>query len=332
MDLERRPGETCERPFPIYEDLAERLVSAHRRDGAARDPTVAHVLGVCAGFAYADIRTVGTMMARLGLEGGACVRVAQTVDAMFIYSTAYLLQSRCGRVAVLCYRGTEPMNLGGWLADADVGADTIALDAGQLAVHAGFYRNVRATRQTVVDELRHALDGRSLLDHRVRVDHPLEALYLTGHSLGGAMALLLALSVVGTAQYRAIADTVRAVYTFGQPIALADPVPSFAVEVGRRLYRHITLRDPVPALPAASWGRFTHVGHEYRLADGEWRLEEAGVAQMANMRGIPRSLLSSLGAAKRRSASRYAMADHGPHHYIAALRPKGQLTEFGDRS
>ena len=27
---------------------------------------------------------------------------------------------------------------------------------------------------------------------------------------------------------------------------------------------------------------------------------------------------------------RFTMADHLPHHYIAALRPAGRVTEFGD--
>jgi hypothetical protein len=27
----------------------------------------------------------------------------------------------------------------------------------------------------------------------------------------------------------------------------------------------------------------------------------------------------------------HTIADHGPHHYIAALRPAGRVTEFGDR-
>jgi len=47
------------------------------------------------------------MAARLGFDRPVCVRITQIVDAMFIFSTAYLVQSRCGRVVILCYRGTE---------------------------------------------------------------------------------------------------------------------------------------------------------------------------------------------------------------------------------
>lgn len=331
MEIERLQGETSARPFPIYEDVVQHLATAHIRGEAGRDPTVAHTLAVCAGYAYADIQTVSTMMARVGLEGHSCVRIAQTVDAMFIFSTAYLLQSRCGRVVVLCYRGTEPANLGAWLADADVDVESVAFDGGVLGVHSGFYRNVRATRYAVIEELKLALEGRSLLDHRQTVKHPLEALYVSGHSLGGAMALLLSLSLAGTSEHRDIVDRLRAVYTFGQPIALAQPFPPFTSDIGRRLFRHVTSRDPVPALPAASWGEFTHIGHEYHHSEDEWRLQETPTRQLANMREIPRSLLSSFVALEGRRPPRFRMAAHVPHHYIAALRPKGRITEFGDR-
>jgi hypothetical protein len=331
MRLERQTGAARGPPFPVYQDLAASLLAAHGPEEEGRNATVAHVLGTCAGYAYADIETVATMMARLGLEGNACVRITQTVDAMFIFSTAYLVQTRCGRVVILCYRGTEPANLANWLGDADVGSTSITLGAEVLGVHSGFYRNVCATRWAVINELNLALQGRSLRDPEAGVENPLQALYVTGHSLGGAMALLFSLSLAGTAEHRAIGDRVRAVYTFGQPMAAGEPLPGVAREVGRKLFRHVASRDLVPALPPAPWGRFAHFGWEYRYVHGEWQRSETPVAQLANAREVPRALLAFFGTAKRRDSSRYTLADHGPHHYISALRPKGLLTEFGDR-
>jgi hypothetical protein len=250
---------------------------------------------------------------------------------MFIFSTAYLMQSRCGRVAVLCYRGTEPANLGNWLADADAGSEPMVLDAEAPGVHAGFYRNMRATRWLVLQELGHALRGRSLLDPSQSVDYPLEALYVTGHSLGGAMAILFALSLSGNTEQRALASTLRAVYTFGQPMAINEPLPAAALRIASRIFRHVTVRDIVPALPAAAWGRFVHLGHEYRYVENEWQRAETPTAQLAKLRDIPRSLLSFFATGKSRDSSRYTMAEHGPHQYIAALRPRDRVTEFGDR-
>jgi hypothetical protein len=79
--------------------------------------------------------------------------VAQYVDALFICSTSYLVQSADGRVVILAYRGTEPANGINWLTDADVHPDKIAIPFSNgdrsYAVHEGFYRNVRATRYAV---------------------------------------------------------------------------------------------------------------------------------------------------------------------------------------
>jgi len=330
MNVERWASGTCSPPFPVYDDVVGRLLAAHGAADAGRDAVVAHVLGTCAGYAYADIETLAMFMARLGLERSACVRIAQTVDAMYIYSTAYLVQSSCGRAAILCYRGTEMANLGNWLEDADIGSDEIALGGDVLVVHSAFHRNVCATRLAVIDELNLALRGRSLLDPRKSVEHPLEALYVTGHSLGGAMAVIFSLALAGAAEHREIAGRLRAIYTFGQPLATGEPLPEVARELGRRLYRHVNARDLVPSLPPAAWGHFVHFGAEYRHADGEWRRAESPVSQLVRVREIPRAMLAFLATKKRRDSSRYTMAEHGPHRYIAALRPKGRVDEFGD--
>ena len=333
MRPERIVGGTCESPFPVYEGLADALATAHLTRPFDRDATVAHVLGTCAGYAYGDTDTVATIMVRLGLPGLACVRIAARVEAMFIFSTAYLVQSRCGRVVIVCYRGTETTNLAHWMADAEIGSEssTLALADGatRVRVHAGFYRNVRATFADVVRELTAAAEGRSLANRATTLDHPLQALYITGHSLGGAMALLFALMVSDHPLYRAIASRLRAVYTFGQPLALAAP-PSVLPALEAKVFRHVALRDPVPGLPPAKWGRFNHVGKEYRFARGEWQRGEPPVEQFAGAGAIPRSVLNWLAPERRRASSRWTLEEHGPHYYIGALRPRDRVTEFGD--
>jgi lipase (class 3) len=335
MTLERLTGAGCDPPFPVYPHLVDDLVAAHRADNGERDATVAHVLATCAAYAYSDADTVATMMTRLGLVANACVRITQTVDAMFIFSTAYLVQSRCGRVVILGYRGTEPATFGNWLGDAEVGSEssTMMVDGGAPAfrVHAGFHRNVRATWWMVLHELMLALRGRSLAHPDETVESPLEALYVAGHSLGGAMAALFALKLAGAREHGALAEKLRAVYTFGQPMAVGGSLPPVVDDIGRRLFRHITSRDLTPALPPAAWGSFTHFGNEYRHADGKWQRSEVAVAQLVRTREIPRSLLAFFATNTRRLSYPYSIADHGPHHYLSALRPNGHVTEFGDR-
>ncbi len=334
MSTIRMVGGMATDPFPIHAGLADTLATAHVRSPDVRDATVAHVLGTCAGYAYADIDTVSTIVTRLGLPRHTCVRMTQTVDAMLIFSTVYLVQSECGRVVIVCFRGTEPGRMGNWLGDADIGQESSCLSlcdgAQKVRVHAGFHRNVRATLWTVLQELTAAMQGRSLADHEARVEHPLEALYVTGHSLGGAMAALFALTVCGNTTHRAIADRLRAVYTFGQPMAIAGPLPPVAAGIESRLFRHILADDPIPTLPPAPYGPFAHFGHEYRFTAGEWQRSQTAVEQMPNLRALPRSVLAFFAAGNRRRPFRYSIAHHAPDYYIAALRPSGRVTEFGD--
>ncbi|MGE5814643.1 MAG: lipase family protein [Acidobacteriota bacterium] len=333
MNIERLTAGTCSSPFPLYDGLADALLRAHQRESGEGDAVVAHVLATCAGYAYADVRTVAMMMARMGLEANACVQISQTVDAMMIFSTAHLVQSRCGRVVVLCFRGTEPGSPGNWLGDFDVGSEssTIAPVADEQAVrvHAGFHLNLRATWLGVLEHLELAVEGKSVAAPSTSLAHPLEALYVTGHSLGGAMAVLCALSIVGRKSLRAIGDRLRAVYTFGQPMAACAPLPPWTDAVGRTLFRYVIERDLIPALPPVAWGPFTHFGHEYRHRDGVWRPSGAHVVQLARPREIQRALLALVAPEKTRASLRYSFGDHRPDRYIAALRPKGMVTELG---
>ena len=82
------------------------------------------------------------------------------------------------------------------------------------------------------------------------------------------MGVLFALKIAGTREYHAVAKKLRAVYTFGQPMTVGGPLPLVADEIGRRLFRHVTTRDLVPALPPAAWGAFTHFGKGYRYTNG----------------------------------------------------------------
>jgi metal-dependent amidase/aminoacylase/carboxypeptidase family protein len=91
---------------------------------------------------------------------------------------------------------------------------------------------------------------------------PLERLYITGHSLGAAMAVLAA-AKIAIDESPSLRHRLHGVYTFGQP-AVGDT--RFATQCkglfGDRLYRHIYAADVVPCLPPAWDGRFVHFGEE----------------------------------------------------------------------
>lgn len=336
----RKSEEVTSATFPVYRDLAERLLAA----GPGADERVAHVLGTCAGYAYSDAETVAMIMARMGLEENRCLPIAMSVDAMFIRSTAFVVQSRCGRVVLVCYRGTEPARFINWLTDADVNPERVSFpfpgESAPLSVHAGFYRNVRATRYRVAGAVAEALAGRSVLGDGEATGR-LEALYFTGHSLGAAMAALLAVMVETEPAYQPIRERLRAVYTFGQPM-IGDPALARACAahpfLGRSVFRYIYAHDVVPALPPTASGPFAHFGREFQYRPGKggggtWNENATPVGQVSNLLDLPVAALAFMAQQirwLRRIPFPHSLDDHEPQHYIAALTPPGVRSEFGD--
>lgn len=333
--------------FPVYKDLVDRLLRAHTTPTASPqfDPTVAHVLATCAGYAYSDARTVATMMARLGLPENRCVMVGEYVDAMFICSTAFLVQSKCGRAGILCYRGTEPVNFINWLTDADVNPEAVPFrfrgETATYSVHAGFYRNVRATRYAIGEKLRLAIDGKSILEGGAREADvsKLEVLYVTGHSLGAAMAAMFGVMMKTNPDYADVERRIRAVYTFGQPM-IGDPdfTGACGKAFGGTLFRFIHAHDVVAALPPKISGPFGHFGEEFQLfrqADRTWKVQrnDKPMGQVGHLFELPLAASAFLARQIRPLRDmpfQYSLDDHGPQHYIAALTPPGVRTEFGD--
>jgi hypothetical protein len=336
----RKPEDVTTPTFPVHGDLADKLVAAKTHP----DQVVAHVLATCAGYAYADADTVAMIMARLGLDQNRCLAIAETVDAMFIRSTAFLVQSKCGRVVILCYRGTEPGNFINWLTDADVDPEMVAFPfagaPGPFAVHGGFYRNVRATRYQIATALQRAIKGLSVTGDGEETGR-LEALYVTGHSLGAAMAAMLGLMLQTEPVYEPIARYLRAVYSFGQPM-IGDPGLAEACQahpfLRQSVIRYIHGHDVVAALPPTAAGDFAHFGMEYQFrktGDREkgWQLNEEPTKQVSNLLDLPLAAVAFVAHQLRWFRNipwQRSLDDHRPQHYITALTPAGVRSEFGD--
>ena len=329
--------------FPVYKDLVGKLVAA-KFDPEHRDELVAHVMGVCAGYAYSDGQTVAMIMARLGLEDNNCRMIAEDVDIMFITSTSFLIQSKDGRVVILCYRGTPWTSLITWATNLDV--DPVKLNvpffngSPEDYVHAGYYRNVRSTGYEIVGALARAIDGRSVLNDGAQMPNALEALYITGHSLGGASAAMLAIMLLSEPRYKPIVSKLKAVYTFAQPMITS---PKLAEKCNandflrERVIRYVYKNDIGPQLPPKESGAFRHFGTEYQYkpqgGGGAWNLNKEPRKQLSNVLALvtnPLSFLARQFKLTRDVPFHASVNDHLPQYYIAALTPRGVRSEFGD--
>ena len=132
----------------------------------------------------------------------------------------------CETHAVLAYRGSDPVTLQTWLTDVVV--RLVERDEYEGRVHLGFSSVLRRTWKKIERILREA-EGKPL--------------FLTGHSMGGALAVLTACRLAK------IGRPAVATYTFGAP-RVGDP--EFCDGYELPTYRIVNRLDLVPEMPLAS--------------------------------------------------------------------------------
>ncbi len=132
----------------------------------------------------------------------------------------------CDTHAVLAFRGTNPATLPNWLTNVVVRLVECGDFEGR--VHHGFNSALRRTWAKFEPMLEEAQD---------------KPLFLTGHSLGGALSILTACRLAK------LGRPPVAVYTFGAP-RVGDP--NFCAGYELPTYRVVNRLDLVPELPLAS--------------------------------------------------------------------------------
>ncbi|HKW30255.1 MAG TPA: lipase family protein [Verrucomicrobiae bacterium] len=187
-------------------------------------------LAYAARLAYADDRNkILQQLQDWGFPAAGC--------RVFNVKTAQVLAAANEETIIVAFRGTEPAKLADWLVDAEIiqkpWRDFFGgPDLGR--VHHGFMRNTAF----VWEQLSQFVAG-------ARTNQ--KSLWIAGHSLGGAMAL-----IAGAAFALAEHQTVNGIYTYGQP-RTGNCV--FAGRCNHRLrttsFRVVNNQDIVPHVPPA---------------------------------------------------------------------------------
>lgn len=148
-----------------------------------------------------------------------------------------------GEATIIAFAGTDPLNLLDWVSDFYLGR--LGQDA-----HQGFVDAAAAVWDEVGDVV-----GKSIAEQR--------ALFITGHSLGAAIALVTA----DRARKERKLDHVE-IYVFGSPrVWQADFAKSFIDAFGATTYRLVYGQDVVATVPPTALG-FQHVGRLLQCARG----------------------------------------------------------------
>ena len=201
------------RPEPVPQSgIADRLCESW---GSAREecPPAAIDMAQCALLAYDTPGQWRKGVPALGFEHHVTV----------VQGSAKAVVLILGDEAVVAFQGTD--DACDWLTNLDANLAAPPDDP----VHRGFLKAYRSVAGQVHDALR---------------EHDIRHVWITGHSLGGAMAVLCAIELIREAHV-----DVRGVITFGQPLLLSPFFAAMANETlaGRHM-RFIHEDDVVPRL------------------------------------------------------------------------------------
>ncbi|MFT3922794.1 MAG: lipase family protein [Myxococcales bacterium] len=279
---------------------------------AGYDPKIAYLTSVISGWSYSDAETMGRQLAFYGLPE-CTVRQFNVVNrAMLIVASAYYVRSRDGKIGVLAFRGTVPEDVMNWLTDANTSLRNFSFGK----VHAGFFANLQPLWGELMEELDNSLT-------RQGDRAPIENLYITGHSLGAAMAVIAAARLCSN-DYETFQPMLRGVYTFGQPAA-GDSAFGAHCESRFKLYRHVYRADVVPHLPPQSVGPYSHFGYEFLATEDGWQNVSPAMGKLAGvLTGAALSAAFDFVTRRitflRHFRFPYSMDDHGPEGYISTSR------------
>jgi len=160
---------------------------------------------------------------------------------------------------IVAFRGTQPNRPMDWFVDFRATRGHWDHNIGE--VHDGFYNALRKVWGVT-------LANGEVLPKRL-VNRGNKTIWITGHSLGGALAELCAAQAMFVSKI-----PVQGVYTFGQPrVGNNDFADAVNAKLGSGIFRFVNDRDIVPRVPLFSMG-FCHYG-------GQHAFDHAGKASSA---------------------------------------------------
>lgn len=152
---------------------------------------------------------------------------------------------------ILSFRGTIATSIKNWVTDLKASKVKDYAGVSGAKVHAGFLNAWQSVRTQTFNAVR-----------SLRTKYPGYKLAITGHSLGGALAILAAADLSHNQQ------TVDEVYTFGAPRVGNSVFSTYFKQKIAESYRIVNRDDIVPHVPTKFMG-FLHTPSERWYSDGQ---------------------------------------------------------------
>ncbi len=211
------------RPLPLPPNSPLERLRLTWNSEANADWPVAETLASIADTAYQSPVDADESYRKLGFD-----KMMPVVENSMI---GYVMSA--GDVTVVAFRGTNAGEISDWLANLD----SLSTNTRQGSLHRGFYYAYESLKPQIAKLL-----------HKSKTKH----LWITGHSLGGALALVCAYDLIDNEKF-----AIDGIITFGQPMVahkqLADHLDTL---LSGRYAHFVNEADIVPRVPPT----FTHCG------------------------------------------------------------------------
>lgn len=205
-------------------------------------------------------------------------------------------------ILLVAFRGTESRDLKDWLTDAQFDLTDGPIKGTKNKVHRGFHQALDSAWEKL---------GAAIAELRTGN----QAIWITGHSLGGALATLAAARLSLGDGIRDQQFDVQGLYTFGQPrTGNRDFTAAFDQRFQGRSFRFVNNNDIVPEVPPMGVPlKYWHIDKLiYIDADGKLRSE---ITMFKRILDGLKGLLSSSG-----KLDVDAFEDHKMNKYVQAMR------------
>jgi triacylglycerol lipase len=202
------------------------------------DPQNALAMAYCSDLAYKDESTIQTQFKAWGFS---------TVAVINVKSTQFFVANKSSdSYTIIAFRGTRPDQLKDWLTDIeaqpiDFNQYFSVPDVGQ--THFGFTYVLASVFPQILNTLRGLPQSGGTL-------------WLGGHSLGGALAV-----IAGAALLYQERRPVNGIYTFGQPrVSTLNFSQNLESQLGTTIFRFVNNEDVVTRVPPRLPFCYDHVG------------------------------------------------------------------------
>ncbi|MGB0370218.1 MAG: lipase family protein [Opitutales bacterium] len=247
-DSSENPTKTANQqgPQPAHTNTPKTFAEAMASDEDTFDINIAYWTARCSKIAYLPFPEIEPEVSKMGVSKKPILLGSEGADNASRGTQGFIINTHDS--ITICFRGTQKEELQDIITDLNIPLDSWNIlgdtPGPTVSVHKGFLSAYSAVKETVVAQVKEALE-----------ENPEREIWLTGHSLGAGLATLCA------ADLCAQKIPVSGLYTYGSPRPGDKDFATFLMEeMSGQIFRFVNEDDPITEVPPEIFQHYSHVG------------------------------------------------------------------------